>query len=426
MQPYSDDELNYFKFASIVLKVFPDALRSIFVDMWDTRVARSSTVWDDSPFIRNILHNNEAPNTKLPTNNSFEEWDCTALFQATLYARTFALPDSTGKKKTLGEMYLKRRKPVPAPFHSAVRSSSGDANETIALAIDQLRLLRNNLCHTSSPQINKVTFDDYVRHAKDAFTALNFSTKALERIGNLKESDFPTKEVQKLKEKISRQRNDYHLFLESKVIDEMSEMKDGMKDGMSGMKDEMNGMKDEMSEMKDGMKDGMSGMKDEMSGMKDGMKDGMSGMKDEMSEVKDGMSGMKDEISGMKDGMKDGMSGMKDEMSGMKDGMKDGMSGMKDEMSEKKDGMKDGMSEMKDGMSGMKDEMSGMKDGMREMNQKLNSIDGVLTQTKDTTGMLFVYNYVLTIDFPNRKLRLYHMISTFVVQFPQPLLFSLP
>jgi hypothetical protein len=301
MHPYSDEELNYFKFASIVLKEFPDALRSIFVDMWDTRVAPSSTVWDDSSLVRNILHNNEAPNTKIPTNNSFKEWDCTALFQATLYARTFALPDSTGKKKTLGEMYLKGRKPAPAPFHSAVRSPSGDANETIALAIDQLRLLRNTLCHTSSPQINKVTFDDYVKHAKDAFTALNFSTTSLERIGNLKESDFPTMEVQKLKEKISRQRNDYHLFLESKVIDEMSEMKDGMKDGMSGM-----------------------------------------------------------------------------------------------------------------------------KDGMSEINEKLNSIEGVLTQTKDTTGTLFMYNYVLTIDFPNRKLRLYHMISTFVVQFPQPLFFGLP
>ena len=90
MQPYSDEELNYFKFASIVLKEFPDALRSIFVDMWDTRVAPSSTVWDDSPLVRNILHSNEAPNTKIPTNQSFKEWDCTALFQATLYARTFA------------------------------------------------------------------------------------------------------------------------------------------------------------------------------------------------------------------------------------------------------------------------------------------------------------------------------------------------
>jgi hypothetical protein len=284
VQPYSDEELNYFKFASIVLKEFPDALRSIFVDMWDIRVAPSSTIWDDSPLVRNILHNNEAPNTKIPTNNTFKEWDCTGLFQATLYARTFALPDSTGKKKTLGEMYLKGRKPAPAPFHSAVRSSSGDANETIALAIDQLRLLRNTLCHTSSPQINKVTFDDYVKHAKDAFTALNFSTISLERIGNMKESDFPTKEVEKLNEGINRLRNDYVLFLESEVIDEMR--------------------------------------------------------------------GMKYETSGMKDGM------------------------------------------------------SGMKDGMSEMNQKLNSIEGVLTQTKDTTGMLFMYNYTLTIDFPIGKLNM--------------------
>jgi hypothetical protein len=247
MQPYSDEELNYFKFASIVLKEFPDALRSIFVDMWDTRVAPSSTVWDDSPLVRNILHNNEAPNTKIPTNNSFKEWDCTALFQATLYARTFALPDSTGKKKTLGEMYLRGRKPVPAPFHSAVRSSSGDANETIALAIDQLRLLRNTLCHTSSPQINKVTFDDYVNHAKDAFTALNFSTTCLERIGNMKESDFPTKEVERLNEEIDRLRYEFCLFLQSDVKDEMS----GMKYEMSEVKQKLNSMEGVLTQTKD-------------------------------------------------------------------------------------------------------------------------------------------------------------------------------
>ena len=362
---YIDEELNYFKFASIVLKEFPNALRSIFEDMWNTRVAPSSTVWDDSPPVRNKLQGDVV--AKLPMNEPFEKWDCTVLFQATLYARTFALPDSTGKKKTLGEMYLKGRKPVPGPFHSAVRSSSGDANETIALAIDQLRILRNTLCHTSSPQINKVTFDDYVKHAKDAFTALNFSTTSLERIGNMKESDFPTREVEQLNEEINRQ---------SKVIDEISGIKDGMsemKDEVSEMKDEVSGMKDEMSGMKDGMKDEMCGMKD-----------GMSGMKDEMSEMKDGMSGMKGELSGMKDEMKDGM--------------KDAMSEMKDEMS----GMKDGMSEIKDEMTGMKDGMSGIKDGMKD---EMRSIKG------DTTGMLFMYNYTLTIDFPNGKLHLYHHVG---------------
>jgi hypothetical protein len=89
----------------------------------------------------------------------------------------------------------------------------------------------------------------------------------------------------------------------------------------------------------------------------------------------------------------------------------DGMSGMKD-------GMKDEMSEMKD-------EMSGIKDGMSEMNEKLNSMEGILTQTKDATGMLFMYNYILTIDFLIRKLLLYHMINNFFVLFPQPLFFSL-
>jgi hypothetical protein len=247
IQPYSDEELNYFKFASIVLKEFPDALRSIFVDMWDTRVAPSSIVWDDSPFVRNILHNNEAPNTKIPTNNSFKDWDCTALFQATLYARTFWLPDSTGKKKTLGEIYLKGRTPAPAPFHSAVSSSSGDANETIALAIDQLRLLRNTLCHTSSPQINKVTFDDYVRHAKDAFTALNFSPTSLERIGNMSESDFPTKEVEKLNEKINHVRSEFCLFLQSDVTDEMR----GIKRKMSGMEHELNSINKKLTQTKE-------------------------------------------------------------------------------------------------------------------------------------------------------------------------------
>ena len=92
---------------------------------------------------------------------------------------------------------------------------------TIALAIDQLLLLRNTLCHTSSPQINKVTFDDYVKHAKDAFTALNFSTTSLERIGNMRESDFPTKEVETLNEKINHVRSEFCLFLQSDVTDEM-------------------------------------------------------------------------------------------------------------------------------------------------------------------------------------------------------------
>ena len=178
LRPYSDEELNFFKFASIVLNEFPRNIRAIFVDMWNNRIAPllGNQRWDDSPAVRNVLHTNEGPNSKIPTNSSFQDWDCTALFQATLYARTFALPDSMGNMKTLGDLYLRNRKLPPDQFHSPVASTSGDPNETAAIAIDQLRRLRNALCHSSSSKLDKVTFDDYVKHAKEAFTAVNLST----------------------------------------------------------------------------------------------------------------------------------------------------------------------------------------------------------------------------------------------------------
>ena len=220
--------MNFFKFASIVLNEFPEALRQVFVDMWDKRVAphHSNQVWDDSVGVHNLLLNIEGPKTKIPKNSSFQDWDCTALFQATLYAKTFALPDSKGNMKTLGELYLRNLKLVPGQFHSQVTSPSGDPNETIALAIDQLRLLRNTLCHSSSSCVVKATFDDYVKYAKEAFTAVNLGTKSLETIGNLTESNFPTTQVEKLNEIIQKERNDFYLFLQSKVNDNLEDIKE--------------------------------------------------------------------------------------------------------------------------------------------------------------------------------------------------------
>ena len=225
---YSNEELNFFKFASIVLNEFPGALRQIFVDMWDKRVAphHSNQVWDDSVGVHNLLLNIEGPKTKIPKNSSFQDWDCTALFQATLYAKTFALPDSKGNMKTLGEFYLRNLKLLPGQFHSHVTSPSGDPNETIALAIDQLRLLRNTLCHSSSPCVVKVTFDDYVKYAIEGITAVNVTTKSIETIGNVAESNFPTTQFEKLEERIKKERNDFYLFLQSKVNDNLEDIKE--------------------------------------------------------------------------------------------------------------------------------------------------------------------------------------------------------
>jgi uncharacterized coiled-coil DUF342 family protein len=76
---------------------------------------------------------------------------------------------------------------------------------------------------------------------------LNFSTTSLDRIGNLKESDFPTKEVEKLNEGINRLRNDFCLFLENEVKHEMSEMKYEMNE----VKHELNSIKGVLTQTKD-------------------------------------------------------------------------------------------------------------------------------------------------------------------------------
>ena len=188
---YSNEELNFFKFASIVLNEFPEALRQIFVDMWNKRIAplHGKQVWNDSTGVRILLFESKGPKCKIPIYKPFKNWDCTALFQAILYAQTFALPDPVipSTKKTLYDLFLRNPR-VPLlddSFHSSVACPSGDKNETTALAIDQLRRLRNSIFHSPSLLLDKVKFDDYVKYAKEAFTAVNLSTKSLETIGNL-------------------------------------------------------------------------------------------------------------------------------------------------------------------------------------------------------------------------------------------------
>lgn len=168
-----------------------------------------------------MLLKSEGGKTKIPTNVSIQDWDCTALFQSTLYAQTFTLPDSKGYNRTLNDLYLKRNKPTSGSFHSAVASPTGDQNETIALAVDQLRLLRNTLCHSSNPCISKTDLDIYIQYAKEAFTAVNVSALCLEAIKNLAESDFPTARVQQLEDSIKMDRDVFFQFLENGIMDKV-------------------------------------------------------------------------------------------------------------------------------------------------------------------------------------------------------------
>ena len=203
---FQDEELNFDKFAHIVSGEFPKALREAFVSKWDKTYGNlpGYQPWDDSLAVRNLFLGTEGGKTKVPTHLSYDEWDCTALFQATIYAQSFALNRKSRHLKTytLSELYVSHCKLSHGSFHRSIKSPTGNSDETFALAIDQLRRLRNALCHSSSSRLDKVTFDLYLHLAKDAFDALRVDTTVIDAIESLTESDFPTEKINSMKKDI--------------------------------------------------------------------------------------------------------------------------------------------------------------------------------------------------------------------------------
>ena len=239
VKPFSNEELNFLKFAAIVFDEFPKAIRQTFVAMWNNKIAvlPGYQLWDDSAAVRNMFLGAEGGKTDIPTNSSIDSWDCTALFKALIYAKTFALP---GTKRTLAESYIKGRKPKLSSFHPTVISPSGNQDETLALAIDQLRLLRNKLCHSPGRNTNKLSFDQYVKLAKDAFAALGLNTTSIDVIGSLTESDFPTKKIDELNESIQKVLRASNQFLQEEVIDKFGNLEDLQIETMEEVKEMKN------------------------------------------------------------------------------------------------------------------------------------------------------------------------------------------
>ncbi len=260
---FSPEQLNFFKFSTVVLDEFPVALQQVFVFMWDTLVATTPGVpkWDDSVTVLNLLHAKEGGVRKVPTlNKSYKEWDCTALFKATLLAQTFATPDVSGGVSTLDKLYVRPRGLSAGTFHSPVVSPTGNQAETYALALDQLRLLRNTLCHQISTQkIDKATFDHYISLAKDALTALSQNITRIDEIGKLAEEDFPTARQQQLEDELKREKDAAIKF--KQIDDHLTKIESQVEDVGSAVKD----VKTELKDMKGKMEDAMKAMKAESS-----------------------------------------------------------------------------------------------------------------------------------------------------------------
>ena len=258
LQPFTNEQLNYFKFATIVLNEFAIALRQTFKSMWDNIFGSRPGYqrWDNSTVVRKLFLAEEGGITKVPTHISYEEWDCTALFQATIYARSFATLDSKGRYKTLGELYVRHHKVPPRKFHPSVVSASGNTAETFALAIDQLRLLRNSLCHSGRSEIDKPTFDQYVQLAKEAFKALAVMTDPIDAIAGLTESDFPTKEVRKLQESLRQETRSYIDCLEEvrSGVDKLRAQGNAIKDDLALLEGKIDDLKLKMDQNQTGIK----------------------------------------------------------------------------------------------------------------------------------------------------------------------------
>ena len=204
-----------------MLDEFPKALRQAFVFMWDNKYGAPPTnkPWDDTTTIRNQLHAQEHGNHKIPALQSYETWDCTALFQATLFAHSFKVPDAHGHLRTLNDVYVKPLGLASiGPFHATVSSSTGNRAESFALAFDQLRRLRNKLFHLESTEtMDKASFDQNIKYAKECFSELRRDAAVIDNISALKEEEFTSEIVLDLFSKVRKYQASTIRFLEADV-----------------------------------------------------------------------------------------------------------------------------------------------------------------------------------------------------------------
>ena len=206
--------------------------------MWDNKFGHLPGYqrWDDTIAARNLFLVTEGGKTRVPIHLSFDEWDCTSLFQTSIYARAFALPDGKGHHRTLSQLYVKSHKLAHGKFHASVESPGGNDAETFSLSIDQLRLLRNALCHKPSSEIDRMTFDQWVQHAKDAFKALGVKTDAIDTIGDMTEVEFPTEKIRELEEDIREASQAEIRFLREEVEDRPSDIAQSIQELQDGLK----------------------------------------------------------------------------------------------------------------------------------------------------------------------------------------------
>ena len=123
-------------------------------------------------------------------------------------------------------------------FKTRLDNTFGHHAESFALAIDQLRLLRNAVSHSPSSEIPKATFDMYIQLTKDAFQALGVSSSCVNTIGSLTEADFPIEKVRKLEDEIRKEGQAENVFLKDRVENKLMGMMSDIAEANQERRDE--------------------------------------------------------------------------------------------------------------------------------------------------------------------------------------------
>ena len=202
LPPFTKEQVNYLKFAHIVVNEFPKALRQIFKYLWDTTYGHRPDYrfWDDSEEVRKMFLHKEGGTTKVHTDLSYTEWNCSDLFRATIFSQSFSEEDSTGMKTTLSVKYSTHRLLVEDEPLTSILKSSTSVVETFTIAINQLRLLRKKLLRLPKAEIDTKTFESYIKLSEKAFSILNVPTASIRAINSYSDDDFPTERARKIKE----------------------------------------------------------------------------------------------------------------------------------------------------------------------------------------------------------------------------------
>ena len=126
----------------------------------------------------------------------------------------------TGRKTSLSEKYVKPHRLAKGELLTSIGKSSTSVTETFTIAINQLRILRNNLFHLTKAEIDTKTFGSYIQLSEKAFGFLNVATASIKAISSYSEDDFPTEKARKIGEDIMRYMEAELRYIKNEILKE--------------------------------------------------------------------------------------------------------------------------------------------------------------------------------------------------------------